>query len=398
MASYKYTARDAAGSERAGTYTRVASVTALRQELKKLGYVLIRAERQRDATTSFGSVRSRDVVTFACKFAGMYTAGLPVLQCLETLEDQTTHAGLKRTLFDVRRRVETGSSLKQAFEPHRKVFTDFFLGMVEAGESAGKLSQSLELSARYLEKRQDLREKTRAAFVYPLVVGFVCSIVVTCLLIFVVPTFSQLYARLHVDIPRPTRALLALSFALRQGWWALLAAAVGVPLALGRLVKHPGAKMYWHRLRSRLPLVGPLCSLVSVSQFVRTLGMLISVGVPIIDALVVASNVAGNEEITRVTEDLQRATRAGRPVAESLGGHDVFPSTVVQLVASGEQAGILPEMLVKSAELLDKDIDRMTHALLVKLEPALTIVMGLVVGLILMGVYLPMFDYMACLK
>jgi len=398
MASYKYTARDAAGSELAGTYTHVASVAALRQELQKLGYVLIRAEAQRETATSFGPVRARDVVTFACKFAGMYSAGLPVLRCLETLEEQTAQRALKATLADVRRRVETGSSLKHAFEPHRKVFTDFFLGMVEAGESAGKLSQALELSARYLEKRLDLREKTRAAFVYPLVVGFVCCIVVTCLLIFVVPTFSQLYTRLHVDIPGPTRALLTLSFVLRHGWWALLTVGVAVPLALRRLLKHPHARMHWHRLRSRLPLVGPLCALVSVSQFVRTLGMLISVGVPIIDALAVAGNVAGSEDITRVLGDLQRGTRAGRPVAESLEAHDVFPPTVVQLVASGEQAGILPEMLVKSADLLDKDIDRMTHALLVKLEPALTIVMGLLVGLILMGVYLPMFDYMACLK
>jgi len=398
MAAYRYTARDAAGSELAGTYTQVASVAALREELKKVGYVLIRAERQRDTATSFGSIRPRDVVTFTCKFASMYTAGLPVLRCLETLEEQTTKRGMNRTLADVRRRVETGSSLKRAFEPHRKVFSDFFLGMVEAGESAGKLSQSLELSARCLEKRLDLQEKTRAAFVYPLVVGFVCCIIVTCLLIFVVPTFSQLYTRLHVDIPAPTRALLTLSFVLRHWWWALLVAVAGVPLALRQLVKHPRAKICWHRLRSRLPLVGPLCSLVSVSQFVRTLGMLVSVGVPIIDALAVASNVASNEEIACVTEDLQKATRAGRPVAESLGAHGVFPPMVVQLVASGEEAGILPEMLVKSADLLDKDIDRITNALLVKLEPALTVVMGLVVGLILMGVYLPMFDYMACLK
>jgi len=241
MASYKYTARDAAGSELAGTYTHVASVAALRQELKKLGYVLIRAEPQRDTATSFGPVRARDVVTFACKFAGMYSAGLPVLRCLQTLEQQTTHRAMKATLVDVRRRVETGSSLKRAFEPHRKVFTDFFLGMVEAGESAGRLSQA----------------KTRAAFVYPLVVGFVCCIVVTCLLIFVVPTFSQLYTRLHVDIPGPTRALLTLSSVLRHRWWALLATAAVVPLGLRWLMRHSGAKMYWHRLRSRLPLVGP---------------------------------------------------------------------------------------------------------------------------------------------
>ena len=191
---------------------------------------------------------------------------------------------------------------------------------------------------------------------------------------------------------------LTLSFVLRHGWWVLLALVAGAAFGVRKLARHPVARIRWHRLRSRVPLLGPLASLVSVSQFVRTLGMLVSVGVPIMDALAVAGNVANNEEIVSVMEELQRATRAGRPVAESLGAYSVFPPMVVQLVASGEEAGILPEMLVKSADLLDKDIDRITTALLVKLEPALTLVMGLVVGLILMGVYLPMFDYMACLQ
>jgi len=398
MAVYKYVAKDAAGSELAGTYSNVAGVPALREELKKLGYVLVQAKRERDPAKSLGGVRQRDIVTFTCKFASMYAAGLPVLRCLETLEEQTTNGAMQSTIADVRRRVETGSSLRQAFEPHRKVFTDFFLGMVEAGESAGKLSEALDLSARYLEKRFDLHQKTRAAFVYPLVVGFVCVIVVICLLLFVVPMFSQLYARLHVDIPAPTRILLALSFLLRHWWWALVALVAGTVFGLQKLAAHPGARVVRHRLRSRVPLLGPLASLVSVSQFVRTLGMLISVGVSLTDALSVASNVANDEEIVRATEDLQRATRAGQPVASSLGAHRVFPPMVVQLVASGEEAGILPEMLVKGADLLDKDIDRMTKALLVKLEPALTLVMGLLVGLILMGVYLPMFDYMTCLQ
>jgi type IV pilus assembly protein PilC len=218
------------------------------------------------------------------------------------------------------------------------------------------------------------------------------------LLLFVVPTFSQLYARLHVDIPGPTRALLALSAVLRYWWWGLLVVGVSLPVAVHKLVTRPKMRVHWDRVKSRVPLLGPLGRLVAVSQFVRTLGILISVGVPIIDALEVASNVAHNGEIARVTGELQNATRAGRPVAESLAAHRVFPPTVVQLVASGEEAGILPEMLEKGADLLDKDIDRMTTALLVKLEPALTVIMGLLIGLILMGVYLPMFDYMACLQ
>jgi type IV pilus assembly protein PilC len=398
MAVYEYTARDATGAELHGTYADVDSATALREELTKLGYCVTSARRQRCRSRRTGLVRQRDIAGFTYKFASMYSAGLPVIRCLETLETQTPNAALREIATDVRRRVETGSSLKRAFEPYRHLFSAFFLGMVEAGESAGKLSASLEQSAEYLEKRLIVREKTRAAFVYPMVVGVVCSLVVAALLIFVVPTFAQLYKRLHVDLPGPTRALLMVSFLLQRRWWALLGGGVAMFLTARHLVKRPTVRAHWGRLKSRIPVLGPLGRLVSVSQYVRTLGMLMSVGVPIIKALDVADNVANHWELSQVTPDLKRATRAGRLVAQSLANHPVFPPVVVNLVDSGEEAGILPEMLARSADLLDRDIDRTTAALIVKLEPTLTVVMGVVIGLILMAVYLPMFDYMACLK
>jgi type IV pilus assembly protein PilC len=278
------------------------------------------------------------------------------------------------------------------------VFSDFFLGMIEAGESAGKLTQSLEAGAKYMEKRLELRDKTRAAFVYPAAVGIVCSLVVLSLLVFVVPMFSQLYQKLHVQLPGPTKVLVVLSTALKTKWWLLLPMAVGAILGILRLLRNPGIRLRWERFKMRIPLIGSLSRLILVSQFIRTFGMLISVGVPIIDALGSAGKVSRNEEMLRITADLQQAIRTGQPVAKSLRAHEIFPPMVTQLVASGEEAGILPEMLNKAADLLDKDADRLAASLLVKLEPALTILMGIVIGLILMGVYLPMFDYMACLK
>jgi type IV pilus assembly protein PilC len=338
------------------------------------------------------------VASFAYKFGGMCSAGLSITSCLQILEQQAENDAFKSILADVRRRVESGSSLKTAFEEHRGVFSDFFLGMIDAGESSGKLTQSLDASARYLEKRVELQEKTRAAFVYPMVVGLVCSLVVISLLIFVVPMFSQLYSRLHVELPGPTRTLVAVSTVLRTKWWLVLPTIAGLVLGTRRLLKNPRARIQWDRWKMQMPLIGSLSRLILVSQFIRTFGMLISVGVPIIDALEAAGQVARNEEMSRITAELQQAIRTGHPVAQSFRTHAVFPPMVIQLVASGEEAGVLPEMLAKAADLLDKDADRLAASLLVKLEPALTIVMGLVIGLILMGVYLPMFDYMACLK
>jgi type IV pilus assembly protein PilC len=398
MAAYQYTARDGAGNEFSSLYTNIESMEALRRELVKLGYELIHARRQRAALRPRHHIRQRDVASFAYKFGGMYSAGLPIASCLETLEKQTDNRAFRTIIADVRRRVQAGASLKAAFEPHRRVFSDFFLGMIDAGESSGRLAQSLEASARYLEKRLDLQQKTRAAFVYPIVVGLVCALVVACLLIFVVPVFSQLYRKMHVQLPGPTRMLVTLSVVLRYWWWLLLPALTGVALGVRRLMAHPRVRLHWDRLKTRMPLLGPLNRCVLVSQFVRTFGMLISVGVPIIEAVETAGRVARNEEILKITDDLRQAIRAGRPISGSLQAHGIFPPMVVQLVASGEEAGILPEMLAKAADLLDKDVDKLAASLLVKLEPALTILMGLVIGLILMGVYLPMFDYMAHLR
>lgn len=398
MAAYEYTARDNAGNEFSSLYTNVESVESLRRELVKLGYVLIHARRQRASVRPGRRIRQREVASFAYKFGGMYSAGLPIANCLETLEQQTDNPAFRATIADIRRRVEAGSSLRAAFEPHRKIFTDFFLGMIDAGESSGRLSQSLEASAKYLEKRLDLQQKTRAAFVYPVVVGLVCTIVVICLLVFVVPVFSQLYKKMHVQLPGPTRVLVTLSVVLRYWWWTLPPAIIGLVLGGRRVLAQPKVRIHWDRLKIRIPFLGPLNRCILISQFVRTFGMLVSVGVPIMEALDAAGRVARHEEISQITADLQQAIRAGRPIAGSLQTHSLFPPLVVQLVAAGEEAGILPEMLAKAADLLDKDADKLAASLLVKLEPALTILMGLVIGLILMGVYLSMFDYMAHLR
>jgi len=191
---------------------------------------------------------------------------------------------------------------------------------------------------------------------------------------------------------------VVLSLSLRSCWWALPPAIAILVLTLRRLVHNPRTRVYWDRWKIRMPLLGPLNHLVLVSQFIRTFGMLISVGVPIMEALDSAGRVVHNEELARISGDLQRAIRIGRPVAESLKAHNLFPSVVVQLAAAGEEAGVLADMLAKAADLLDKESDRMAASLLARLEPALTVIMGVIIGLILMGVYLPMFDYMARLK
>lgn len=398
MPTFQYTAKDRSGREFSGTYDEIAGVRALRSELARIGYVLVRAHRVRERPFGRSGVRSEDVVGFAYKFSGMYSAGLSVTCCLETLSEQAERPALGRLLSEVKKRVEAGTSLKQAFEPYRDVFSEFFIGMLEAGETAGKLAESLEMSAVYLEKREQLRAKVRSAFVYPIAVGVVCLAVLLGLLLFVVPVFTKLYANLHVPLPGPTLVLVTLSRILTTWGWLVVPAAVGAGWIVGRTLRRHGLKRGWDRIKVRLPLFGKLNRLILVSRFMRPFAMLVSVGVSVVDAFRIAGDIARSAEMTKVAKDLQQVTRAGSPVGKALAAHDIFPAEIVQMATSGEQVGRLSEMLVKGLDLLDRDIERILAALVVKLEPALTLIMGLVIGLVLMGVYLPMFDYMTHLQ
>jgi type IV pilus assembly protein PilC len=394
MGVYKYTAKDRAGREYSGTYEGVESSAALRDELAKMGYLLVKARRSRQPRARRRKIKQSEVVTFVFKLSEMYSAGLSIARSLETLEQQTDNLSLRRIIADIRQNVETGSSLEKAFGKYTDIFSNFFVGMLEAGESGAKLGEALEMSATFLEKRMDLRRKIRSAFAYPIMVCIVCLAVVGGLVGFVVPVFSKLYAQLSVRMPAPTQALVELSALFRSYWWAILIIGVAVPIVWRRLSRDPRIRARLDVIGLSMPVLGKLNHMVVMSHFTRTFAMLASVGVSLIRALEVASTVAHNHKLSEVTKELQLAVSAGNSIGESFRKHDIFPPVITQLALSGEEVGELPQMLSRGADFLDKDIERTVHSLIVKLEPILTVIMGLVVGFILMAVYLPMFDYM----
>jgi type IV pilus assembly protein PilC len=401
MAVYAYVAKDEKGAMLTGTYTGVDSPSALRDELEKIGYVLVKARRGKEEVKKRligGKVKQADVATFAYKFAGMYSAGLPILRCLETLEQQADSPAFKSILTEVKEDVGTGSSLRNAFAKHKRVFSDFFLGMVEAGELGGKLGETLEMSAAYLEKQVALRQKIKAAFTYPVMVTVMCLVVVTFLLAFVIPVFSKLYAQVKAPMPGPTLVLVAASVFVRHWWWAIIIV-IGISvLILKKLFASPLFRAKWDNFKLNMPVFGKLNRMLVASHFTRTFAMLSSVGVSVIKSLDMASLVAHNQTVTEITREMQKEIQAGTPMSASLKKYDIFPPVIIQMASSGEEVGMLPEMLGKGVEILDKDIERVINALLVKLEPILTLTMGLIVAFILMGAYLPMFDYMGHLK
>jgi type IV pilus assembly protein PilC len=401
MAVYTYVAKDDKGVMLTGTYTDVGSQSALRDELEKIGYVLVKARRGKQDVKkrrAAGRVKQSDVATFAYKFASMYSAGLPILRCLETLEQQADNPAFKSILTEIKEDVGGGLSLKAAFAKHKGIFSDFFLGMVEAGELGGKLGETLEMTASYLEKQVALRQKIKAAFAYPVMVTVMCLVVVTFLLAFVIPVFSKLYSQVHAPMPGPTLILVAASALVRHWWWAIIIV-IGISvLVIKKLFANPLFRAKWDNFKLNVPVFGKLNRMLVASHFMRTFAMLSSVGVSVVKSLDMASLVAHNHKVTEITTEMKKAIQAGTPMSVSLKRYDIFPPVIIQMASSGEEVGMLPEMLCKGVEILDKDIDRVVNALLVKLEPTLTLIMGAVVGLILMGAYLPMFDYMGHLK
>lgn len=395
MAVYEYTAKDQGRKKFSGTYSDVDSVAVLRDELAKVGCVLIRAHTKKKRASRRKRIKQSEILTFVYKFAGMYSAGLPILRCLESLEEPIENQTFKSVIADIIRGVESGSSLTTAFGRYRNIFSDFFLGMLEVGETGGKLAKTLELSTEYLEKQDELKRKVRAAFAYPITVTVVCLIVVSFLLVYIVPVFSKLYKQLHVSLPVPTRILVGISSIIRDRWWAVLIVAGAAAIVLAKLSKNPYIRQKWDVFKLNMPLFGKLNRMVVVSRFMRTFAMLAAVGISLTKAFEIANQVANNHKMKEITKGLQHSIAGGHSIASSLKVYDIFPQMITQLTASGEEAGKLPEMLNKGVDFLDKDIDRTVKALLTKLEPILTVIMGAIVGFLLMGVYLPMFDYMS---
>lgn len=401
MPAYQYKAVNSRGVHLTGIYEDVPDTEHLHTELKKLGCQLLEAERLERKGSEIakkGRIRQAEIVSLAYEFSGMFAAGLSVVRCLETLEEQASNQTLKSILGSVRRSIETGVSLSQAFEPYRDIFGDFFIGMLEAGQTGGTLAQTLKKAAEYYEKQLEVKNKITGAFVYPAVVAFLCVGILTAIVIFVIPVFQRLYQQLHIELPVPTQILILLSGLVRHHFWVFPLLAGLVYWGWKKMQNQPALRAFWDKFVLTLPGVGPLLEMMLISRYIRTFAMMSSAGIGIVQALQQARQVCRNSVISKIGEQIEQKIMAGGSLTNLLAEHSIFPPLIVQLAHAGEEAGLLTEMLTKGADYLDSAVERRANAILVKLEPLLTIIMGTIVGLILLGVYLPMFDYMSHIK
>jgi type IV pilus assembly protein PilC len=336
-------------------------------------------------------VSVKDIGVFTRQFATMINAGLPMVQCLDILSQQTEKEFFKGSIAKVQADVEGGSTLAESMARHPKVFSTLYVNMVEAGEAGGILDVILVRLATFLEKLDALQRKVKGALTYPAVVAFV-AVGATCfMLIFIIPTFARMFTDFGGQLPLPTRIVMGISDFLRGFWWAIIACIAGFVIALQRYYKTEGGRLNIDKLLLRIPVLGQVIRKGAVARFTRTLGTLISSGVPILQGLEITARTAGNRVVENAVVATRESISQGNTIAEPLRASGVFPPMVTSMIAVGEQTGALDEMLEKIATFYDSEVDTAVDALTAIIEPVMIVVMGTVVGGMLVAMYLPMF-------
>ncbi|MBW1858636.1 MAG: type II secretion system F family protein [Deltaproteobacteria bacterium] len=336
-------------------------------------------------------VKGPDVVIFARQFATMINAGLPLIQSLDILYSQQENKTFKKILKDIKDKVEEGSTLADAMGRHPKVFDDLFVNMVAAGEVGGILDTILNRLSSYMEKAMKLKRQVKGAMTYPIIVLVIAVLVVAVILIFVIPVFEQMFSDFGGTLPVPTQIVVAASNFVKGNIIFIIIGLGVLVFAFKRFYSTDRGRALVDDVLLKLPVFGPLLQKVAVARFTRTMGTMISSGVPILEALDIVAKTAGNMTIEKALYSVRSGITQGRTMAEPLGESKVFPSMVVQMVAVGEQTGALDAMLEKIADFYDDEVDAAVENLTAMIEPFMMVFLGVTIGGLVIAMYLPIF-------
>jgi len=391
MGTFTYTARAFNGDLRTATIEAPSRDDVIAQ-LRKQRLSVVKIDQDASTKMSRGAIKTRDVVIFTRQFSTMINSGLPLVQALTILSEQTDNKALaavtRKVVFDV----ESGNTVADALSKHPKAFTNLYVNMVAAGEAGGILDTILMRLATFLEKNDALVRKVKGAMIYPSVIMSVAAIAIIVLLLFVIPVFESMFASVGQALPLPTRIVIAASKFLNAYWWVLGGGVIAFGFLFKRYYASSSGKLVIDRLALKMPVLGDVLRKSAVSRFTRTLGTLISSGVSILEGLEITAKTAGN----RVIQDAIMASRAsiagGDTIAQPLQKSKVFPPMVISMIAVGEQTGGLDEMLSKIADFYDEEVDAAVSNLLSLLEPIMIVFLGVVVGGMVVAMYLPIFD------
>jgi type IV pilus assembly protein PilC len=345
-----------------------------------------------------GGVQQKDIVIFTRQFATMIDAGLPLVQCLDILASQLDNPAFREVLTKVKIKVESGSTLADALKEHPKVFDTLYVQLVAAGEIGGILDTILNRLAQYIEKNEKLKSKVKGAMVYPVVVLVVAVGVTAVLLLKVTPVFEKMFKDFGGALPAPTQFVVDLSKFMQNNGLYMFFAIVGAVVAFRTWYSNPKGKVQFDQIAIRSPVFGQLIRKVAVARFTRTLGTMISSGVPILDALEVVAKTAGNAVVERAIRYTKEKISEGKTITQPLGETKVFPPMVVQMIGVGEATGAMDQMLTKIADFYDDEVDAAVAALTSLIEPIMMVFLGGVVGGFLVAMYLPIFSIAGAIK
>ena len=391
MATFTYTARAFNGDLRTATIDASSRDDVIAQ-LRKQRLSVVKIDQDASKKIGRGAIKTRDIVIFTRQFSTMINSGLPLVQALTILAEQTDNKSLaevtKKVVFDV----ESGNTVADALSKHPRAFTNLYVNMVAAGEAGGILDTILMRLATFLEKNDALVRKVKGAMIYPAVIMSVAFIAVVVLLIFVIPVFENMFASVGQALPLPTRIVIAASKFLRAYWWVVGAIGIAGSYFGKKYYASNSGKLVIDRFMLHVPVLGDVLRKSAVSRFTRTLGTLISSGVSILEGLEITAKTAGNRVIQDAIMQSRSSIAGGDTIAQPLQKSKVFPPMVISMIAVGEQAGGLDEMLSKIADFYDEEVDAAVSNLLSLLEPIMIVFLGVVVGGMVVAMYLPIFD------
>jgi type IV pilus assembly protein PilC len=346
-----------------------------------------------------GRIKDKDIVVFTRQFATMIDAGLPLVQALDILSTQVENKAFSKTIAQVRVDVEAGATYADALRKHPRVFSELYVNMVAAGEAGGILDTILNRLAAYIEKAMKLKKKVKGAMIYPAVVTSIAVLVIAVIMIFVVPTFAKMFTQLGGVLPLPTRIVINTSnFIAGIGGLMVFGAIVAVVVFITQFRRTENGKKIIDSILLKLPIFGLLLNKVAVAKFTRTLGTLVSSGVPILDGLEITAKTSGNKIVEYAIMDVRKGVVGGKTLAEPIMKAKVFPPMVTHMIAVGESTGALDAMLGKIADFYDDEVDAAVSNLTAMMEPLLMVFLGTTVGFIVISMYLPIFRLITLIK
>ena len=391
MATFTYTARSFAGDIRTATLEAQSRDDVIAQ-LRRQRLNVIKIDEATPKKPKRGHIKMRDIVILTRQFSTMINAGLPLVQAMTILAEQSENKVLSEIMRKVVFDVESGNTVADALGKHPQAFSNLYVNMVAAGEAGGILDTILMRLATFMEKNDALIRKVKGAMIYPSVIMAVAGIAVTVLLIFVIPVFENLFTSAGLALPLPTRIVMGASRFLKGYWYMVLGAIVAAVFMFRRYRATTNGRLKIDKFMLKVPVLGDVLRKSAVSRFTRTLGTLISSGVSILDGLEITAKTAGNRVVQDAIMESRSSIAGGDTIAQPLKKSGVFPPMVISMISVGEQTGGLDEMLSKIADFYDEEVDAAVSNLLSLLEPVMIVFLGVVVGGMVVSMYLPIFD------